>query len=64
MEETRSYQSRLAFVVDDISSLLLRLYEQAQDTHIEIANKCLDTWDILFESRVGRTRELTKAIEK
>ena len=63
VEETRSYQSRLGFAVHGISPLLLRLYEQAQDTHIEIAHKCLDAWDILFESRVGRTRELTKAIE-
>lgn len=64
LEETRTFQSRLGFVVHKISPLLLRLYEQAQDTDMEIANKCLDAWDVLFERRVGMTRELTKAIEK
>jgi len=64
MEKTGIFQSRLRFVAQEISSLLLRLYEQAQDIHMEIADKCLDAWDILFERHVGMTRELTKAIEQ
>jgi hypothetical protein len=45
--------------------LLLRLYEQSQNSpNSQITNRCLDTWDMLFENRVGMTRELTTAIEK
>lgn len=49
----------------EISSILLRLYDQAIDKHEkEVLNQCLDIWDIFFENRVGRVMELTKAIEK
>jgi hypothetical protein len=43
---------------------MYKFYEQTQEERPDIACKCLDAWDILFERRVGRTRELTKAIEK
>jgi hypothetical protein len=48
-----------------IPPLLLRLYDQAQgqrDAHT--VNRCVDAWDLLFENRVGMTRELTVAIER
>lgn len=49
----------------EISSILLRLYDQAlSEKNIEVSNQCLDIWDIFFENRVGRVMELTKAIEK
>lgn len=48
-----------------IPPLLLRLYEQAQGQgDADTVNRCLDAWDLLFENRVGMTRELTVAIER
>ncbi len=64
-EKSREIGSRVPRTVSEVSSLLLRLYEQSQDSeNAEITNRCLDIWDMLFENRVGRTRELTTAIEK
>jgi hypothetical protein len=64
-EKSREMGSRVPHTVSDICSLLLRLYEQSQATNnTEIANRCLDIWDMLFENRVGIIRELTRAIEK
>jgi len=48
-----------------IPPLLLRLYEQAHgQTDADTVNRCLDAWDLLFEKRVGMTRDLTLAIER
>jgi hypothetical protein len=45
--------------------MLLRLYEQAQGQGDgETVGRCLDAWDLLFEKRVGMTRDLTRAIEQ
>ena len=64
-DKTRDISSRHAYMVSEILSTLLRLYEQAQGQHNQkIAVRCLDIWDLFFENRVGRTIELTKAIEQ
>lgn len=64
-EKTRDIGSSYPHMVSEISSILLRLYEQAQgDCNQQIANRCIDIWDLLFENRVGRTIELTKEIEQ
>jgi len=64
-EKSREIGSRVPHTVSEVSSLLLRLYEQSQNSaNAQIANRCLDIWDMLFENRVGMTRELTTAIEK
>lgn len=64
-EKTRDIGSRYPHMASEMTSILLRLYEQAQgERNTEIAGRCLDIWDLLFENRVGRTRELTKAIEQ
>lgn len=48
-----------------IPPILLRLYEQTQDQgDAQNLNLCLDAWDLLFEKRVGATRDLTHAIEQ
>jgi hypothetical protein len=63
-EKTRDVGSRYSHMASEISSILLRLYEQAQgDCNQQIANRCIDIWDLLFENRVGRTIEITKEIE-
>ena len=49
----------------ELIPLLLRLYEQAQDHQdMNLRTRCLDAWDQLFEARIGRTRELTIAIQQ
>lgn len=64
-EKTRDVGSRYPHMVSETSSVLLRLYEQAQgNCNQHIANRCIDIWDLLFEKRVGRTIELTKEIEQ
>lgn len=64
LEDTRDFRTRMGHVISDISPLLLRLYEQTQESRPDIACRCLDAWDLLFENRVGNTRILTKEIEK
>jgi len=65
-EKTRDIGSRYPHMASEMSSILLRLYEQAQEgvQNSKIADRCLDIWDLFFENRVGRTMELTKAIEQ
>jgi len=64
-EQSRNVGSVIPHAVSRTSSILLRLYEQAQTAeNAQIANRCLDIWDMLFENRVGIVRELTNAIEK
>jgi hypothetical protein len=64
-EKSRDFSSDTPHLVSKICSLVLRLYEQSQDSPTsEVSQRCLDVWDLLFENRVGTTRELTAAIEK
>ncbi|MBW2560880.1 MAG: hypothetical protein JRE40_08505 [Deltaproteobacteria bacterium] len=44
------------------SALLAKAFRGERNT--QIAGRCLDIWDMLFENRVGRVMELTRAIEK
>ena len=43
--------------------VLLRLYEQSKEIDIDLMNRCLDSWDLLFEKGIGLTRELTNKID-
>jgi len=63
-ELSRDFSQGLAHDVSKVLPLLLRLYEQLKDNLPEIMNRCLDAWDILFENRIGHTREMTKIIEQ
>ncbi|PKL38656.1 MAG: hypothetical protein CVV41_22415 [Candidatus Riflebacteria bacterium HGW-Riflebacteria-1] len=64
-EKTHDFSSSYFHLPSEISTLLLRLYEQAQGMgNPQIYNQCLDFWDLLFENRVGRSIELTKAIDQ
>jgi len=64
LEKSKDYQTGFPADLEEIPPLLLRLYEQANEGNSEVANKCLDAWDTLYEHRVGFTRSLTKSIEK
>jgi len=64
-KKTLDIGSRYPHTVSEAQSILLRLYEQAQgEPNPQIADRCLDIWDLFFEKRVGSTIELTKAIER
>jgi len=63
-EASRDMSTGIAGDAHMLPPLLLRLYEQASNIEDkQIACECLDAWDILFEKRVGITRELAQAIE-
>lgn len=62
-EISHDFSQGIAHDATRICPLLLRLYEQTLESKPEIAKKCLDNWDILFEARVGIVRELTKHID-
>ncbi|UCG68602.1 MAG: hypothetical protein JSV09_12450, partial [Thermoplasmata archaeon] len=63
-ELSRDISHGIGHDATEITPLLLRLYEQSKENNPNVADKCLDAWDILFEKRVGYTRDLTKAIEQ
>lgn len=64
-KKTLDIGSRYPHTVLEAQSILLRLYEQAQgEPNPQIADRCLDIWDLFFEKRVSSTIELTKAIEQ
>ena len=51
--------------LEEVSSILLRLYESAQgDQKSQITDRCLDAWDLLFENRVEMAMGLTRNIEQ
>ncbi len=63
-KRSRDYSADTPHMVSKICSLVLRLYEQSQGSgDLKVSQRCLDIWDMLFENRVGITRELTAAIE-
>jgi len=64
-EKNRDAGSRYSHTASEIASILLGLYEQAQgNCNQQVANRCIDIWDLLFETRIGRTIDLTKEIEQ
>ena len=61
--ELNTKSSQFSYNVSEIGSLLLRLYENAiAKEDVQMADLCLDKWDILFENRIGVARDLTDAI--
>jgi len=63
-EATRTIATSVAFDADKVPPLLLRLYEQAQGSgHDEVQQRCLDTWDLLLERRVGTARGLIDKLD-
>ena len=65
LEKSRDLGLAVPHSVSDIYTVLLRLYEQSEGLgNSTTRNQCLDTWDMMFENRVGIIQELTKAIEK
>jgi len=64
-DASRDISTGIAGDAHTIPPLLLRLYEQAQGQgDAQVLNRCLDAWDVLFENRVGVTRDLVHAMEQ
>lgn len=53
-EASRDFSRNIAGCTMELSSLMLRLYEQSQGSgDRELQTKCLDAWDMIIRSRVG-----------
>lgn len=63
-EDTRNTSTRTAFAGNEVSTLLLRLYETAYGSHDrKLQDDCLDRWDRMLENRVGMTRDHLKQLD-
>lgn len=51
---------------DKISKLIISLYDETTNSNIitykEIASKCLELWDIMFERQLGSVREISRKL--
>ena len=47
---------------NDISKLIISLYDKTINTDKQIADKCMDLWDIMFEKQLGSVREISKKL--
>ncbi len=54
---------KVNYRIEELSELLLRLYDQSFNYDDRIFNKCLDAWDDMFESGILHVRYLTKDID-
>ncbi len=50
-------------IENEISKLIMALYDETANSegriHKQIAAKCLDLWDIMFEKQLGAVREIS-----
>lgn len=53
-------------IEDEISKLVISLYDETANStiifHKQIAKKCLDLWDIMFERQIGAVREVSRKL--
>lgn len=47
---------------NDISKLIISLYDKTINTDKQIADKCMDLWDIMFERQLGSVREISQKL--
>lgn len=59
--EANNVRSELYEMAPELSRLIASLYDRTQD-NLEVNQKCLDMWDMMFESRIGTVRELSQSI--
>jgi hypothetical protein len=60
-QEVIDIGSELYGIAPELSKLIALLYDRTQDDY-EVNQQCLNIWDIMFESRIGTIRELTRTI--
>ena len=61
--ETRTLQQRVGFAGNELSVLLMRLYEAAHGSDPSLEERCLDHWDLLLKNRVGMTEDRLRALD-
>ena len=53
-------------VASDISKLIIALYDETAHTGLardkQVAEKCLELWDIMFEKQIGQVRNLSREL--
>ena len=53
-------------IENDISKLIIALYDECVNSEREcdkqIAEMCLELWDIMFEKQIGRIQELSRKL--
>ena len=53
-------------IEDEISKLIISLYDETVNSgkmaDKQIADKCLDLWDIMFERQLGTVREVSRKL--
>lgn len=59
--ENLNVGSELYWIVPELANVVASLYDRTQDD-VEINQKCLDMWDMMFENRIGTIRELSQSI--
>ena len=51
---------------DEISKLIIALYDETANSTIifykQIASRCLDLWDVMFERQIGAVREVSRKL--
>jgi hypothetical protein len=63
--EARDLREGLAYDITLVPPMLLRLYEQAEQTgQRDVQTRCLDSWDNLLRARIGGVRELLRALDR
>ncbi|TWH46788.1 hypothetical protein [Sporomusa sp. KB1] len=53
-------------IEDEISKLVIGLYDETSESTLpemkDIANECLDVWDLMFEKQIGPIRQLSQKL--
>ncbi|MEE9294613.1 MAG: ATP-binding protein [Phycisphaerae bacterium] len=63
-DDTRDMSRRSAFAGNEVTTLLLRVYEHSYEACDQsLQEQCLDRWDVLLENRVGMTEDPTRLLD-
>jgi hypothetical protein len=63
IERSRDPADPVFYAANEFSSILLRLYEEANGPErVDLRDTCLDLWDLLLERRIGAALNLTQEI--
>ncbi len=63
-EQTRDLRERNAFAGNELSTLLIRVYELAYGSQAQtLQEQCLDRWDKMLQARVGMTEEHLRQLD-
>ncbi|WP_430109648.1 hypothetical protein [Paenibacillus sp. B1-33] len=60
----KDFSYRFNHDIEEAIELLIILYEQSKDRDPHVFNKCLDTWDLLLEERIGRAIVLQQQLNR